>query len=76
MNEQCCKIMTQVLAESDKPFYYPVYIDKEHNLKSGALAVQIFRLTPSGKAIAQKGRKTIFLAFCPFCGKKLEGMDA
>jgi len=69
MNE-CCEKMTQVLEESDGPFYHP-FLFGSGTLKAGTLAVRTYRLTPSKKSIAKAGRRTIFLAFCPFCGKKL-----
>lgn len=68
---ECCDAMQNVLDNSDGPFYRPVYIDREHNLTSGELAVKTYRLTPSQKVMAAAGRRVIFLTYCPFCGKDL-----
>ena len=69
--DECCEAMAEVLAKSDGPFYHPVrFIDGE--LKADQLAVKVYRLTPSKKSIARKGRMTVFLAYCPFCGKAMD----
>ena len=75
MDEQCCSAMTQVLVESDGPFDYPLWIDRDNNLRSNRLAVHTYKLTATGKTIAKKGRMSIFLTYCPFCGKKQDDID-
>jgi hypothetical protein len=73
MSEYCCDALRQATEDWDGPFYMPVYIDREtHALKSGKLAVRLYNLTPSGKAVSVKGRATLFLAYCPLCGTKQE----
>jgi hypothetical protein len=73
MEEPCCEAMAEILKRYDGPFYYPIYIDKEtHDLMSGKLAVKVYRLTKSKKAIASGSSASMFLNFCPICGKKLD----
>ena len=70
----CCEAMAQVLAEWDGPFYKPITIDREtHALRGDRLAIALYKLTASKKAIASKPRASLFLNYCPICGQDLRG---
>lgn len=68
----CCGV---VEALKDKGYYYPferpIIINKDTlNLEVGGVALRVCKKTPTGK-ISQTKQSSIFIKFCPFCGKSL-----
>ena len=72
----CCDAMREVEEKFDLPFVRPLFVDpKSLELGVAGLSVQLDKRTPSGN-ISKKGRCTVYLNFCPFCGEKLREMGA
>ena len=71
MNKHNCEMMDAVRSTHAFPFVNPVFIDPQ-TLELGVadLGVELYKKTPSGN-ISKKGRATVYLNFCPFCGQQL-----
>jgi hypothetical protein len=71
MSEHKCDGLQQIMGKWERPFYYPVYVEKETlNLKADHLAVPLYNMTASG-GIARTGKSVLFLSYCPICGESL-----
>lgn len=72
---QCCDAMKEILSKFDKPFYWPIrFVPKTHDLVADELAVTLYKTTPAGN-ISKRGSATVFLNYCPWCGKKLREIE-
>lgn len=71
MSDTCCAVMREVEEKFPLPFVHPLFVNpKTLGMGVAGLSVQLDKLTASGN-ISKKGRLTVYLNFCPFCGEKL-----
>lgn len=71
MSKHNCEMMDAVRAKYEFPFVNPIYVDPQTLMLGVAdLGVDLYKKTPSGN-VSNKGRATVYLNFCPFCGAKL-----
>ncbi len=71
MSNTCCAVMREVEEKFDLPFVHPLFVDpKTLDLGVAGLSVQLDKRTPSGN-VDKKGKLTVYLNYCPFCGEKL-----
>jgi len=71
MSDACCAVMREAEEKFDLPFVHPLFVNpKTLELGVAGLSVQLDKKTASGN-VSKKGRLTVYLNFCPFCGEKL-----
>jgi len=71
----CCDAMQQVETEYAFPFIRPVSIDPATlNFRVNDLAIQLHKKTIAGR-VSRAGQATVFVNFCPFCGKRLREVE-
>ena len=76
MNEgYCCEALEETTKKYKRPLYRSIIISQDlSTLSVGEWAIQMYSLTKSG-TISRRGRATIFINFCPFCGKQLREIE-
>ncbi len=75
MSDTCCAVMREAEEKFDLPFVHPLFVDpKTLDLGVATLSVQLDKLTASGN-VSKKGRLTVYLNYCPFCGEKLREIE-
>ncbi len=75
MNDTCCAVMREVEEKFDLPFMHPLFVNpKTLDFGVAGLSVQLDKKTQSGN-VSKKGRLTVYLNFCPFCGEKLREIE-
>ena len=73
--DKCCDAMRECEDKFDLPFVRPLFVDpKTLQLGVAGLGVQLNKKTASG-SLSKKGRATVYLNFCPFCGEKLREIE-
>jgi len=73
MIEYCCASLKEMVEGWDGPFYWPISVDLQTgDLTARGVAVTLYNLTPSKKAVSAVGRVTVYLDFCPKCGTRLQ----
>ena len=70
MNDFCCNALKDISDTYALPFYRPLILNRETKaIEAGGWGIKLLNKTPGGN-IAKKGA-TVFLNYCPFCGKQL-----
>lgn len=69
--EFCCDAFKEIVKMFDYPFYRPLVLNREtKDIELGNWGAKLLKKTPGGN-ISTKGGATMYLNYCPLCGKEL-----
>jgi hypothetical protein len=70
----CCGILEHLVNTGYKfPFSIPIQLSQDMSLKAGSWAVTVYEQDTRTLGLNQRKHVTVFLSYCPFCGKKIGG---